>query len=55
MIKNGKLLLEGRTDEIVERFRLAEYFTTKRHGFAKSRTRRSHHFAMERKPLARAA
>jgi len=28
MIKNGKLLLEGRTDEIVERFRLAEYFTT---------------------------
>ena len=28
MIKNGKLLLEGRTDEIVERFRLAEFFTT---------------------------
>ena len=27
MIKNGKLLLEGRTDEIVDRFRLAEYFT----------------------------
>jgi ABC-2 type transport system ATP-binding protein len=27
MIKNGKLLLEGRTDEIVERFRLAEFFT----------------------------
>jgi ABC-2 type transport system ATP-binding protein len=28
MIKNGKLLLEGRTDEIVDRFRLAEFFTT---------------------------
>lgn len=27
MIKNGKLLLEGRTDEIVERFRLAEFFS----------------------------
>jgi len=27
MIKNGKLLLEGRTDEIVDRFRLAEFFT----------------------------
>jgi ABC-2 type transport system ATP-binding protein len=28
MIKNGKLLLEGRTDQIVDRFRLAEFFTT---------------------------
>ena len=28
MIKNGKLLLEGRTDEIVDRFRFAEFFTT---------------------------
>jgi len=27
MIKNGRLLLEGRTDEIVDRFRLAEFFT----------------------------
>lgn len=27
MIKNGKLLLEGRTDEIVDRFRVAEFFT----------------------------
>jgi ABC-2 type transport system ATP-binding protein len=27
MIKNGKLLLEGRTDEIVDRFRLAEFFS----------------------------
>ena len=27
MIKNGKLLLEGRTDEIVDRFRFAEFFT----------------------------
>jgi len=27
LIKNGKLLLEGRTDEIVDRFRLAEFFT----------------------------
>jgi len=27
MINNGKLLLEGRTDEIVDRFRLAEFFT----------------------------
>ena len=27
LIKNGKLLLEGRTDEIVGRFRLAEFFT----------------------------
>jgi len=28
MIKNGKLLLEGRTDEIVDRYRLADFFTT---------------------------
>ena len=28
MIKGGKLLLEGRTDEIVDRFRLAEFFLT---------------------------
>jgi len=28
MIKNGKVLLEGRTDEIVDRFRLAEFFST---------------------------
>lgn len=28
MIKNGKLLLEGRTDEIVDRFRFAEFFST---------------------------
>jgi ABC-2 type transport system ATP-binding protein len=27
IIKNGKLLLEGRTDEIVGRFRFAEFFT----------------------------
>jgi ABC-2 type transport system ATP-binding protein len=27
MIKNGKLLLEGRTDEVVDRYRLAEFFT----------------------------
>lgn len=27
LIKNGKLLLEGRTDEIVDRFRFAEFFT----------------------------
>ena len=27
MIKNGKLLLEGRMDEIVDRFRMAEFFT----------------------------
>ena len=27
MIKNGKLFLEGRTDEIVDRFRFAEFFT----------------------------
>ena len=28
MIKNGKLLLEGRTDEVVDRYRLAEFFTS---------------------------
>jgi ABC-2 type transport system ATP-binding protein len=27
MIKNGKLLLEGRMDEVVDRFRMAEFFT----------------------------
>ncbi len=27
LIKNGKLLLEGRTDEVVDRFRMAEFFT----------------------------
>ncbi|HZM03379.1 MAG TPA: ABC transporter ATP-binding protein [Candidatus Saccharimonadales bacterium] len=27
MIKNGKLLLEGRTDEVVDRYRMAEFFT----------------------------
>jgi ABC-2 type transport system ATP-binding protein len=27
MIKKGKLLLEGRTDEIVDRFRLIEFFS----------------------------
>jgi ABC-2 type transport system ATP-binding protein len=27
MLKDGKLLLEGRTDEIVDRYRLAEFFT----------------------------
>ena len=27
LIKEGKLLLEGRTDEIVDRFRLVEFFT----------------------------
>jgi ABC-2 type transport system ATP-binding protein len=27
MIKNGKLLLEGRTDEVVERYRFVEFFT----------------------------
>ena len=26
MIKNGKLLLEGRTDEVVDRYRIAEFF-----------------------------
>jgi ABC-type multidrug transport system ATPase subunit len=28
MIKDGKLLLEGRMDEVIERFRLAEFFTS---------------------------
>lgn len=28
MIKNGKLLFEGRTDEVVDRYRLAEFFTS---------------------------
>jgi ABC-2 type transport system ATP-binding protein len=28
MIKNGKLLLEGCTDEVVDRYRFAEFFTT---------------------------
>ena len=28
MIKDGRLLLEGRTDEIVDRYRLAEFFTS---------------------------
>lgn len=28
LLKNGKLLLEGRTDEVVERYSLAEFFTT---------------------------
>ena len=27
MIRSGKLLLEGRTDEVVDRYRLAEFFT----------------------------
>ncbi len=27
LLKNGKLLLEGRTDEVVDRYRLAEFFT----------------------------
>jgi ABC-2 type transport system ATP-binding protein len=27
LIKNGRLLLEGRTDEVVNRFRLADFFT----------------------------
>jgi len=28
MIKDGKLLLEGRTDEVVDRYRFAEFFTS---------------------------
>ena len=28
MIKNGRLLLEGRTDEVVDRYRFAEFFTS---------------------------
>jgi ABC-type multidrug transport system ATPase subunit len=53
MIKNGKLLLEGRTDEIVDRFRLAEFFTGKWNCTRKSR--RPHHLEAKRKPLARIA
>jgi len=30
LIKNGKILIEGRTDEVVERYRLAEFFTSDR-------------------------
>jgi ABC-2 type transport system ATP-binding protein len=33
MIKGGKLLLEGRTDEIVDRFRLAEFFSVNKTPF----------------------
>ena len=33
MIKDGKLLLEGRTDEIVDRYRFAEFFTSDGAGF----------------------
>ncbi len=28
IIKHGQLLLEGRTDEVVDRYRLVEFFTT---------------------------
>ncbi len=28
MLKSGKLLFEGRTDEIVERYRFVEFFTS---------------------------
>ena len=53
MIKNGKLLLEGRTDEIVDRFRLAEFFSENGTNFQNREgliiLRR------KRKPLARAA
>jgi len=28
LLKNGKVLLEGRTDEVVERYRLVEFFTS---------------------------
>ncbi len=35
MIKNGKLQLEGRTDEIVDRFRFAEFFTENGTAFGK--------------------
>ena len=56
MIKNGKLLLEGRTDEIVDRYRLAEFFTSQRHGrFESPEPGGSDHFEVRRKPLARAA
>jgi ABC-2 type transport system ATP-binding protein len=34
MIKKGKLLLEGRTDEVVDRYRLAEFFSTNGTEFA---------------------
>ena len=27
MLKNGQILLEGRTDEVVDRYRVAEFFT----------------------------
>ena len=54
MIKNGKLLLEGRTDEIVDRYRFAEFFTSNGTTF-RAPTRGPHHFEAERKPLARAA
>jgi ABC-2 type transport system ATP-binding protein len=33
MIKNGKLLLEGRTDEVVDRYRFAEFFSDNGAGF----------------------
>jgi ABC-2 type transport system ATP-binding protein len=33
MIKEGRLLLEGRTDEIVDRYRIAEFFTSNGDGF----------------------
>ena len=33
MLKEGKLLLEGRTDEVVERYRLAEFFSSTVTGF----------------------
>lgn len=33
MIKNGHLLLEGRTDEVVEQYRFAEFFITDGAGF----------------------
>ena len=53
MIKNGKLLLEGRTDEIVDRFRLAEFFST--NGTTFPEPRRPDDFETDREPLARAA
>jgi ABC-2 type transport system ATP-binding protein len=34
MIKHGQVLLEGRTDEIVDRFRFAEFFSTNGTAFA---------------------
>ena len=33
LLKEGKLLLEGRTDQVVERYRLAEFFTSNGAGF----------------------